>query len=211
MRDPLTLRFERALRWAAIWHDGQHRKASPTPYVQHPVAVAWILDRLGFDEDVVIAALLHDVVEDTEATLDDLRDRFGDRVAGLVAHCSERKTDDEGRQRPWIDRKRDHLEALATAPEASKAIVLADCLHNMRSMVDDLAAEGPSFWGRFNAGRDQILERYRLVLDRLAGGSDDRLDTLARLGRSTLAELAGEVRGDESLGRSQDTRSMDLD
>ncbi|WP_152051441.1 HD domain-containing protein [Tautonia marina] len=203
MTDPLSPRFERALRWATIWHDGQHRKASPTPYVQHPIAVAWILDRLGYDEDVVIAALLHDVVEDTEATLDDIRERFGDRVADLVAHCSERKTDDEGRQRPWIDRKRDHLEALMAAPEASKAIVLADCLHNMRSMVDDLAQEGEPFWNRFNARRDQIFTRFRMVLERLGEGEDDRLRELARLGRLTLAELGGPSLVEEPSGPGQ--------
>lgn len=203
MTDPLSPRFERALRWATVWHDGQHRKASLTPYVQHPIAVAWILDRLGYDEDVVIAALLHDVVEDTEATLDDIRERFGDRVADLVAHCSERKTDDEGRQRPWIDRKRDHLEALRAAPEASKAIVLADCLHNMRSMVGDLAQEGEPFWNRFNAGRDQIFTRFRMVLERLGQGEDDRLRELARLGWLTLAELEGSSLAEEPSGPGQ--------
>jgi (p)ppGpp synthase/HD superfamily hydrolase len=210
MLDPLSPRFERALRWATIWHDGQHRKASPTPYVQHPIAVAWILDRFAFDEDVVIAALLHDVVEDTDATLSDIRDRFGDRVAELVSHCSEQKTDDEGRQRPWIDRKRDHLEALATAPEAAKAIKLADCLHNMRSMVEDLASEGEPFWDRFNASRDRILAELRQVMDRLGRGQDDRLRALARLGWATLAELEGGEPGEASTGRDQGPRSDGL-
>ncbi len=167
------------------------------PYVQHPIAVAWILDRLGFDEDVVIAALLHDVVEDTDATLDEIHERFGDRVAELVAHCSEQKTDSEGNVRPWIVRKHEHLDSLTTAPEAAKAIKLADCLHNMRSMVDDLAREGDPFWNRFNASRDQIFEKLRLVLERLGHGEDDRLGQLARLGWATLAELGGAEPGDE--------------
>ena len=110
----MSPRLERALRWSAVCHAGQTRKASDVPYFEHAAAVAMILDRAGFDEDVVIAGLLHDVVEDTEATLDDV-------AAGSVrpsrdrSHCSEIKFDAEGRKRPWIDRKRDHLAAMAGA------------------------------------------------------------------------------------------------
>src|SRR4051794_38285468 len=81
--------FEHALRWAAVGHEGQVRRGSGVPYVEHPMAVALILDRLGFDEEVVIAGLLHDLVEDTEATLDEIRERFGARTAEIVGHCSE--------------------------------------------------------------------------------------------------------------------------
>src|SRR5207253_1805696 len=115
----------------AVCHRGQERRGSGVPYVAHVVAVAMILDRLGFPEPVVIAGLLHDAVEDTEATPEQVRERFGPEVADLVHHCSEIKTDDQGRKRPWIDRKRDHLEALASAPLAARAILLADKLHNL--------------------------------------------------------------------------------
>ena len=77
------------------------------------MAVALMLDRAGFDEDVVIAGLLHDIVEDTTATFDDVAARFGPAVAETVRHCSEVKLDAQGNKRPWIDRKRDHLAALA--------------------------------------------------------------------------------------------------
>ncbi len=105
----MSSRLEQALRFAAVGHQGQVRRSSGVPYVEHVVAVAWILNRAGFDEDVVIAGLLHDLVEDTSATLPDVEQRFGRIVAELVAHCSEVKTDDQGRKRPWIDRKSDHL------------------------------------------------------------------------------------------------------
>src|SRR3954463_14099033 len=108
----MTPRLERALRWSENCHRGQVRKGSDVPYFEHAAAVAMILSRAGFDEDVVIAGLLHDVVEDTEATFEDVAARFGPGVGATVHSCSEVKYDDSGRKRPWIDRKRDHLAAL---------------------------------------------------------------------------------------------------
>ncbi len=113
--DWITPRLEKAMRWSALCHLGQTRKGSDVPYFEHAAAVALILDRAGFDEDVVIAGLLHDVVEDTAATLEDVGARFGPDVREMVQGCSEVKLDAEGRKRPWIDRKRDHLAALVGA------------------------------------------------------------------------------------------------
>src|SRR4051794_25896442 len=166
--------LERALRWAAACHRGQVRRSSDVPYVAHVVAVAWILDRLGFPEEVVVAGLLHDVVEDTEATLEQVHAQFGPRVAALVAACSEIKLDAQGRKRPWIDRKRDHLEALAAAPVEARAVALADKLHNLLSIQLDLHAGRP-VWSTFHADRPQVLWYYRTALERFAGG-DPRLE-----------------------------------
>ena len=181
----LSERLDDALRWAAIWHDGQHRKAVAVPYIQHPMAVALMLDRLGFPESVVIAGLLHDAVEDTAATFEDVRDRFGDEVAALVAHCSERKRDDRGRPRPWEDRKRDHLESLRGSPTEARAIVLADKLHNLRSIARDLD-DGRPVWEHFNAPRDRVLWYYRAAIEALGDADDPRL---AVLGEQSLAIL----------------------
>ena len=104
--DVFSLRLERALRWAATCHHGQFRRGCGAPYLEHVVAVAMILDRVGFEEEVLIAGLLHDVVEDTPATLEAVLARFGPVVAATVGHCSEIKTDAQGRKRPWSDRKR---------------------------------------------------------------------------------------------------------
>ena len=117
--DLMTLRLERALRWSAECHQGQTCRSSPTPYFEHVMAVALVLDRAGFGEDVVIAGLLHDVIEDTEATFEDVAARFGADVAETVRHCSEVKLDASGNKRPWIDRKRDHIAAIAFAPMAA--------------------------------------------------------------------------------------------
>ena len=183
----LSPRIEQALRLAAVRHAGQERKGSGVPYVEHVVAVAWILDRAGFGEDVVIAGLLHDLVEDTSTSIDEIRARFGPFVAELVAHCSEVKNDEQGRKRPWIDRKRDHLAALANAPVEARAIVLADKLHNLMSIQLDLA-EGRPIWTTFNADRDQVLWYYDASIT-CCGQGDPRLEQLAPSCRERLAEV----------------------
>jgi len=201
----LSPRLDQALRWAAVWHQGQTRKSGAVPYIQHPVAVAWCLDRLGFAEDVVIAALLHDVVEDSAVGLEEIADRFGQSVADLVNHCSERKTDEQGRPRPWPDRKQEHLEALRSAPVEARAIALADRLHNLQSIAIDLA-NGESVWERFRAPRDQVLWYYRTSMATLTGG-DPRLETLARQGQHLLASLDGDHGTTESTGPENDPRA----
>ena len=186
----ISMNLERALRWAAVRHADQTRRGSGVPYFQHVVAVAMTLDRLGYPEDVVIAGLLHDVVEDTDATLDDVRDRFGSVVAEVVAHCSEVKTDSEGRKRPWIDRKRDHLAAFAQAPAEARAVILADKLHNLVSILCDLV-EGRPGWSLFHADRDQVLWYYHASIDALVAGTeaDTRLASLAEECRKALNDV----------------------
>lgn len=193
--DGMSPRLERALRWAAVCHAGQTRKGSDVPYFEHVAAVAMILDRAGFEEDVVIAGLLHDVVEDTEATFEDVADRFGPGVREVVAACSEVKLDAEGRKRPWIDRKRDHLAALGSVGDAARAIIVADKLHNLLSIEVDLE-EGRPVWGLFNADRAQVLWYYRATLDGCASG-DTRIAALLTACRERLAavEAIGEVSG----------------
>lgn len=190
----LSPNLERALRWSAVSHQNQARRGSGAPYFTHPVAVAMTLDRLGFEEDVVIAGLLHDLVEDTETTVDDVRARFGPAVADLVAHNTEVKTDAQGAKRPWADRKRDHLAALADAPTRARALVLADKLHNLVSIAYDLR-DGLPIWSLFHADRDQVLGYYRAMIASLGAG-DPRLETLADECRGVLSEV-------ESLGDSE--------
>jgi (p)ppGpp synthase/HD superfamily hydrolase len=175
--EAMTLRLEEALRFAAKAHHGQMRKGSGTPYFEHVVAVALILDRAGFEEDVVVAGLLHDVVEDTATSFEDVADRFGARVSELVRHCSEVKTDEQGNKRPWIDRKRDHLAALSAAPFEALGIILADKLHNLISIELDLRENRP-VWLQFHAEREQVLWYYRSAIE-LCGQGDARLESLA--------------------------------
>ena len=185
----MSVELEQALRFAADRHRGQTRKGSGTPYVEHVYGVALILQRLGFEEEVVVAGLLHDVVEDTETSLEELSARFGEATASLVAHCSEVKVDSSGAKRPWEDRKRDHLAALALAPLSARAIVLADKLHNLVSILCDLQ-EGRPVWTIFNAGRARILWYYEASIVAMSVAEvDDRLGRLAEECRRVLKEV----------------------
>ncbi len=183
--------LERALRRAATAHHGQTRRGSVVPYFEHVVGVAIILDRLGFEEDVVIAGLLHDLVEDTDATLDDIRAGFGSAVADLIAYCSEVKLDARGQKRPWIDRKRDHLAALAGAPTEARAVILADKLHNLLSIACDLH-DGLPVWSHFHADRDSVLWYYRTAVESFGTG-DPRLVSLADECRRVLREVESPI------------------
>jgi guanosine-3',5'-bis(diphosphate) 3'-pyrophosphohydrolase len=185
----MTERLDEAMRFAAECHGGQVRRGSGTPYFEHVAAVALILDRAGFEEDVVIAGLLHDVVEDTAATLDDVAGRFGAAVAEIVRHCSEVKTDDAGNKRPWIDRKRDHLAALPDAPLPARAVFLADKLHNLLSIAVDLR-HGRPVWSQFHAARDLVLWYHRQAIE-ACGRDDPRLVLLADAAREQLEVVGG--------------------
>jgi (p)ppGpp synthase/HD superfamily hydrolase len=183
----MSTRIEQALRYASVGHQGQMRRVTSVPYVEHVMAVAWILDRAGFAEDVVIAGLLHDLVEDTPATLGDIEQRFGAVVAELVGHCSEVKTDAHGKKRAWLDRKRSHLADLARAPVDAHAVLLADKLHNLISIEIDLRA-GQSVWTHFHASREQVLWYYRAVIE-CCGTGDPRLESLAKQCEEVLARV----------------------
>jgi len=180
-------RLETALRWAASAHAAQTRKGTDVPYVQHPAAVALILERAGWPEPVVIAGLLHDLVEDTEVTLDDLRATFGGEIAEYVARCTERKRDDQGRPRPWADRKREWIESVAAGPVEVRAIALADKLHNLASLAYDLK-RGAHDWSRFRAGRNEQLAYHAELIDRFGTG-DARLEALADAARALLESV----------------------
>jgi (p)ppGpp synthase/HD superfamily hydrolase len=189
--ESISPRLENAMRWAAKRHQGQLRRGAGTPYFEHLAAVALILDRGGFDEDIVIAGVLHDIVEDTAATLHDVASRFGPSVAEIVMHCSENKIDSEGKKRPWLDRKRDHLVALAGAPPSARAVILADKLHNLISIELDLH-EGRDIWSEFHAEPPLILWYYGAAIEACAQG-DPGLNELARVCREALARVTARV------------------
>ncbi|TAH53481.1 MAG: HD domain-containing protein [Chloroflexota bacterium] len=149
-----------AIEFAARAHRGQFRKASPLPYILHPLSVARILIECDASEEIVIAALLHDVVEDTNVTLEQVRGAFGDNVARLVQGMSE-----PNRKDTWENRKRGTLEFLETAPQDILLIELADKLDNIREIGKDIAREGDVVWQRFNRGRDQQAWLYEQFAD----------------------------------------------
>ncbi|QDU41009.1 Bifunctional (p)ppGpp synthase/hydrolase relA [Maioricimonas rarisocia] len=185
----LSTLLERALRVAGTAHAGQHRKGTDIPYVVHPLAVVLILTRAGIDDDETLAAaILHDVVEDTDWTAERLQREFPPRVVELVAALSEQKTTSDGEPIPWETRKREHMQRLGASCSAARAIALADKLHNARSLLYDAEAGGVC-WDRFNAPRDRILDRYREAAERL-GGDEPPLARLVTELRETIDRLS---------------------
>ncbi len=167
-------KFERALVYAARLHGDQYRKGTGVPYVTHLLAVAAIVGENGGTEDEVVAALLHDAPEDRggEARLDDIRVRFGERVAEIVAGCTDTY---EVPKPPWRERKEQYLAHLATAPEPVRLVSAADKLHNARSVLADYRAVGEYLWERFTGGREGTLWYYRAVVESLGAGREKPL------------------------------------
>ena len=182
---------ERAMRFAAKAHRHHHRKGSDLPYITHPAGVAMLLLKAGIDDDEILAAaLLHDVVEDTEHTLEMLAAVFPPRVVQLVAALTERKHDHDGRKRSWQDRKDEHLRHIAAEPWEARAIVLADKLHNLGSMVVDLEA-GEDLWSRFSASPERVLWYHREMIA-AAEQNDPRLSKLASECRTLIERFETE-------------------
>ena len=155
----LTERFQEALGYATALHRNQRRKGTDIAYVAHLLGVASIALEIGADEDQAIAALLHDAVEDQGGApiLADIRSRFGERVAAIVADCTD--TDIEPKP-PWRARKEAYIASLTHKAQDSLLVSLADKTHNARAILDDLAVHGPGLWDRFNGGRDGSLWYY---------------------------------------------------
>jgi len=140
-----------AIELAARAHHNQVRKGTEVPYIVHPLAVAGLLIRAGCPEHMVIAALLHDVVEDTAVTLAEIRSQFGCDVAELVVALSE-----PDKKAPWEERKAHTIEYLEKqANEDVLLIALADKLDNVRAIREGLENDGERFWQRFNRPREK--------------------------------------------------------
>lgn len=157
---------------AARAHDGQLRKDTDSriPYVAHVFAVAYLLAEYGFEEDVFIAGLLHDVFEDQPEFMAEV-EKFGERIASLVRAVSETKRDETGATRPWETRKREYIEHLRSAPPEAKAISCADKIHNMQSIL--LALDrGGNIWSGLKASPEKQIQRMRNLRLALADGWD---------------------------------------
>lgn len=158
MNASLNQRFQDALVLAVQTHDGQVRKGSGNPYVCHPLQVCGIALEHGADEDQAIAALLHDILEDTHHTYEDLVNRFGSRVADTIRGCSDcEEPDDKG---PWRERKERYLAHLRDAGPDIALVSCSDKLHNARSILTDLRTHGSALWDRFTGKKDGSLWYY---------------------------------------------------
>lgn len=189
----LTDRFDKALLYATHVHGGQVRKGTPIPYIAHLLAVSATVLEYDGCEDMAIAGLLHDAVEDQggEPRLADIRNRFGDRVADIVHSCSDTVANTSAGQQKedWNTRKKRYVEHLSLVDEDTLLVSLSDKIHNARSILRDLRKPkiGKTVWDRFKSSRADTLWYYR----ELATAFQRRLkDRSARL---QLANELGEI------------------
>ncbi len=153
-------RYNEALQLATVAHNGQTRKNSTEPYIEHPKRVAATLQKAGFREEVVMAGLLHDVVED-------IREKFGADVADIVAYHTEDKT------LSWEDRKQHTIDSLKVAPFDVKALIIADKLDNLQSIKEQHDVMGEKVWDAFKRDREQQSWYNRSVMEALGENQDE--------------------------------------
>jgi GTP pyrophosphokinase len=160
-----------AFAYAHELHREQVRKQSDVPYITHLIAVAALVGGGGGDEDQFIAALLHDAAEDQGGyeTLEAIRGRFGDTVAGYVAGCTDAF---ENPKPDWRERKTRYIAHVSGASEKQKLIVASDKLHNARCILSDLQSRGDGIWDMFNKGREATLWYYAEMVRNLGNGWD---------------------------------------
>jgi (p)ppGpp synthase/HD superfamily hydrolase len=178
----LSDRFADAFAYANAVHRKQRRKGTEIPYVSHLLAVASIVLEAGGDEDEAIAALLHDAPEDQggHPQLEQIRARFGERVAAIVEGCSDSLVVEPWAKEDWrVRKKRYHDRARQTADSSVLLVSAADKLHNARATLADLQRVGPAVWDRFTGGRDGSLWNYETLLKLYADSGDPRVRQLA--------------------------------
>ncbi len=168
-------RLDRAIALATHAFRGIRRKGTDIPYLSHLFQVMVHVAEAGGDEDQLIAAVLHDYLEDIEgATADELERDFGPRVARLVVGLSDATSQPKP---PWRPRKEAYLAHLRASPAELKLVSCADKLHNAQSICRDLVAVGDAVWDRFTASRDETLWYYRSLVGALGNGWDSPLLT----------------------------------
>ncbi len=184
-------RLQRAFRYAAEKHAGQTRKQSAVPYLSHLMAVASLVLEAGGDEDMAIAALLHDVVEDCGGMprLRDVRKQFGPRVAKMVEGC----TDSFGEPKPeWMERKKNYLREVRRADVKTRLVSASDKLHNVRTILTDHRQHGEAVWTRFTGKKEGTLWYYRALSDEYQRRSPNRITRELEIAVAELELAAGQ-------------------
>lgn len=182
--------FERALEFAMMAHKGQVRKGSSIPYIVHPIETSLIAMTLTRDQDIMIAALFHDIIEDTPYSAKEIEDAFGSRIAHLVQLESENKRKGQDAAKTWKIRKQEFIDSLDRKAKDEKIIALADKLSNMRATRQGSRKHGDEFWQRFNEKRKEMHHwYYRTVADKLKEFADtDAWQELDRLIREVFEQ-----------------------
>jgi (p)ppGpp synthase/HD superfamily hydrolase len=184
----------RARELASEAHEGQRRKDDGSPYITHPIGVAGLLDDAEFSDEVIAAALLHDVVEDTDLDPGELRERFGERVAELVEALSEDNDISD-----YEERKREHREQVEESGPDAVAIYIADKLSNLRDMRAIYALEGEDIAERFNAPIDVRIRLWKEDAEMAQRVAPEL--TFLPVFRAALAEFERQRAAGSSIGK----------
>ena len=160
-----TQLFNKAVKFAVDAHAGTERRGKDYPYILHPMEAACIVASISADQELLAAAMLHDTVEDTDVTIKQIRETFGDRVALLV----NRETSPLPKGTPWRDRKQAQADLIASSQIDGKIVALGDKLSNLRTITADYRQIGDQLWQRFHApgGKDDVLWYYTILADAL--------------------------------------------
>ena len=167
MNNPLdTHFFDKAVAFATQAHSGTERRGKAYPYIIHPMEAVSIVATITNDPEMLAATILHDTVEDTDVTIEQIREFFGNRVAELVQHETAPLDD----SLTWHEKKAQQIKQLAEAPYDSKVVALGDKLSNMRGIAWDYRKVGDEVWKLFHApnGKDDIAWYYRSLADALS-------------------------------------------
>ena len=151
----MGLNIQKAIIFATLKHEGQKRKGTDIPYIVHPMEVMQILTEMNCTEKVIIAGILHDTLEDTDATPEEIEKEFGKDVLAIV------QTESEDKSKTWKERKAATIDHLKGASSPTKIVCFADKLSNIRSMYRDKLEIGAELWKRFNADKESIAWYYR--------------------------------------------------
>lgn len=155
----ITISIQKAIIFATLKHLKQKRKGTEIPYIVHPMEVMQILTDLDCSENTIIAGILHDTLEDTETTPEEILKEFGEDVLSLV------KLESEDKSKTWKERKQETINHLKTAMLDVKLICFADKLSNLRSIYRDNLDIGDKIWDRFNATREDLHWYYKGIID----------------------------------------------
>ena len=146
-----TSLLDRAIIFAVRAHAGTERRGKGFPYIVHPMEAVEIVATMTRDQELLAAAALHDTMEDTDTTVDQIREEFGDRIASLVASESDVMPEGVSEEDSWHARKQAAIDRLARASHDAKIVALGDKLSNMRAIARDYAQQGDALWDLFHA------------------------------------------------------------
>ena len=170
MNKPLdTTLLDRAIIFAVRAHAGTERRGKGFPYIVHPMEAVEIVATMTSDQELLAAAVLHDTVEDTDVTIEQIRAEFGERVASFVAVESDEPHQSRDSVENWRARKQAAIDRLASASRDAKMVALGDKLSNMRAIARDYATLGDQLWNLFHAKAPKDHEwHYRGLADALS-------------------------------------------